>query len=137
MSRFRPVAEGFIVAPQIDLEDLEAAAAAGVVLVINNRPDGEEPGQPASAEVARAADALGLAYRHIPVRGGPGPVEVETMRAATSGAEGPVLAYCRSGTRSILTWALGQAVSGERTRAELVALGQAAGYDLDRMLPAF
>jgi uncharacterized protein (TIGR01244 family) len=134
MSDIRQVTEDFAVAPQIAPEDMAAAAKAGFVLVINNRPDGEVPDQPDSAEMAAAAKAAGLAYVHIPVRGGPTPDQVEAVAEAVAGAKGPVLAFCRSGTRSINTWSLGQAASGARPRDELVRLGAAAGYDLSGVL---
>lgn len=136
MSEFRKVTEDFSVAPQISLDDLARARAEGFVLVINNRPDGEQPGQPTSAQVEAAARAAGLAYAHVPVVGGPGPDEVEEVRLAIAEAEGPVLAFCRSGTRSIVTWSIGQALSGARPRGELVSLGAAAGYDLSGVLGA-
>ncbi len=134
MSDFRQVTDDFSVSPQISLDDLPAAAAQGFKLVINNRPDGEQPGQPSSAEVEAAARAAGLDYVHIPVVGQPTPDQVEANRLAVAEAEGPVLAYCRSGTRSIVTWSLGQALSGERPRGELVSLGRGAGYDLSSVL---
>jgi uncharacterized protein (TIGR01244 family) len=112
------------------------AARLGFRTLINNRPDGEAPDQPPSQAFAEAAKAAGLAYFHIPVRGGPGPAEVEQMREAVQASEGPVLAFCRSGTRSINTWSIGQALSGARPRSELVELGRAAGYDLSGVLGA-
>jgi uncharacterized protein (TIGR01244 family) len=134
MSEFRKVTEDFSVAPQISPDDIAAAADQGFVLVINNRPDGEAPDQPSSARMEAAARAAGVAYAHIPVRGGPNVEQVEAVQAAIASAEGPVLAFCRSGTRSIITWSLGQAGSGARDRAELVRLGQQAGYDLSGVL---
>jgi uncharacterized protein (TIGR01244 family) len=130
MTDFRHVTDEFSVAPQIAIADVGEAKAQGFTAIICNRPDGEDPGQPTAAEVAAAARAAGLTYTHIPVRGAPGPAEVEAMRQAVDAADGPVLAYCRSGTRSITTWSIGQAMSGARERGELVALGRAAGYDL-------
>jgi len=130
MTDFRHVTDELSVAPQISVADVAQAKAQGFAAIVCNRPDGEEPGQPSAAEIADAARAAGLAYTHIPVRGAPGPAEVEAMRQAVDAAEGPVLAYCRSGTRSITTWSIGQAMSGARERGELVALGRAAGYDL-------
>jgi len=135
MSEFRYVTDQLSVAPQISLADLAAAAAQGFRLVINNRPDGEDPAQPTSAEVEAAARAAGLDYAYIPVRGGPTPEQVAAERELLSRTEGPVLAFCRSGTRSIVTWSLGQAQSGERSRDELVRLGAGAGYDLSGVLP--
>ncbi len=127
MADIRPVTSDFAVAPQLDLEDLAAAKARGYVLLINNRPDHEAPDQPTSAEMKAAAEAEGLAYLHVPVVGRPGDAEVQAVAEAIAAAEGPVLAFCRSGTRSIVTWSLGQK---DRPRAELIRLGQAAGYDL-------
>lgn len=133
MSDFRQVTETFAVAPQIAVADLAEAARRGFALVINNRPDGEAPDQPPSAEMAEAAKAAGLAYKHIPVRGMASPDQVAEMAEAVSEAGGPVLAFCRSGTRSITTWALGEAAKG-RDRAELARLAAAAGYDLAPVL---
>jgi len=134
MTDFRKVTDDFSVAPQITLEDLAEAKAQGFRLVINNRPDGEQPGQPSSAKMEAAAKAAGLDYAHIPVMGGPRPEQVEAVRLAIDEAEGPVLAFCRSGTRSIVTWSIGQALSGARSRGELVSLGAEAGYDLSGVL---
>ena len=78
-----------------------------------------------------AARAAGLDYVHIPVVGRPSGAQVEAMRAAVAGAQGKVLAYCRSGTRSITIWALGS----DQPRGTLVQLGAAAGYDLGAILP--
>ena len=134
MSDFRRVTGQVSVSPQIDLADIDEAARQGFRLVINNRPDGEAPGQPTSGEVEAAAHRAGLAYAHIPVRGGPTPAQAEAMRELIAQAGGPTLAFCRSGTRSIVTWALGQVMAGA-PRDELVAAGAAAGYDLDAVLP--
>jgi uncharacterized protein (TIGR01244 family) len=134
MSSIRPVTEDFSVSPQIALSDLKIAASQGVKRIICNRPDDEEPGQINSAEARAETQALGMSYVHIPVRGGPTPDQVEEMRVAIAEAGGPVLAYCRSGTRSIVTWAIGQMVSGAREASELIALGTAAGYDLSSVL---
>ena len=134
MTDFRHVPDDFSAAPQINLADVAEARRRGFTAIICNRPDGEDPGQPSAAEIAAAAEAAGLTYAHIPVRGAPGPAEVEAMRQAVDAASGPVLAYCRSGTRSITTWAIGQAMSGAMERGELVALGREAGYDLSGVL---
>jgi uncharacterized protein (TIGR01244 family) len=134
MTGFRRVTDSLSVSPQIAVEDLDRAAREGFVLVINNRPDDEEPGQPSSAQIEAAAKAAGLDYVHVPVRGGPTHDQVEDVRRAVEGAEGPVLAFCRSGTRSIVTWSLGQAASGSADRATLVRQGADAGYDLAGVL---
>jgi uncharacterized protein (TIGR01244 family) len=134
MSDFRRVNDRISVSPQIALSDIDEAARQGFRLVVNNRPDGEAPDQPPSREFEAAAAAAGLAYAHIPVHGGPTPEQVESMRKLVEQTPGPVLAFCRSGTRSIVTWALGQSQAGA-PRAELVAAGRGAGYDLDPILP--
>ena len=135
MSDFRRVNDSLSVSPQVAEADMARAAAEGFVLVINNRPDGEDPSQPSGAAIEAAARAAGLDYLYVPVRGGPTPDQVETVRAAVEAANGPVLAFCRSGTRSIVTWSIGQALAGV-DRQTLVEQGLGAGYDLSGVLPA-
>lgn len=134
MSDFRRVTDSLSVSPQVTEADMARAAAEGFVLVINNRPDGEDPSQPSGAAIEAAARAAGMDYLHVPVRGGPTPDQVETVRAAVDAAGGPVLAFCRSGTRSIVTWSIGRALAGE-DRQTLVDRGLQAGYDLSGVLP--
>ncbi|NLS26867.1 Beta-lactamase hydrolase-like protein [Sphingomonas sp. S2M10] len=128
--------ESISVAPQIRPEDVPALAAAGFAHIINNRPEGEEYGQPSGAEIAEAAEAAGLGYTAIPVTpGGFSMAQVEAMAEALRSAQGPVLAYCRSGTRSCNLWALATAYKGGEPDA-LVAKGAGAGYDLSGIRPA-
>ena len=134
MADFRRVTDDFTTAPQISVADVDEAARQGFRTIINNRPDGEEPTQPRAAEIEAAARAAGLAYHHIPVVGAPTPQQVEATQAVLQDADEPVLAFCRSGTRSIVTWSLSQAISGARDRGELVSLGREAGYDLTNVL---
>ncbi|MFN3583320.1 TIGR01244 family sulfur transferase [Phenylobacterium sp.] len=134
MTDFRRVTEDLSVSPQIAVEDVAEAARQGFRTIINNRPDGEAPDQPPSREFEAAAQAAGLAYFHVPVVGGPTPQQVETVARIVDDAAKPVLAFCRSGTRSIVIWSLGQAASGARGRDELVKLGRDAGYDLSGVL---
>jgi uncharacterized protein (TIGR01244 family) len=123
------------VAPQIDPAQMADIAAAGFVAIVNNRPDDEEPGQPSGAEIQAAAEAAGLAYTAIPVtHAGFGHGQLDAMRAVLDAADGPVLAYCRSGTRSCNLWALAEAKAGADS-AELVAKAQGAGYDLSGIRP--
>jgi uncharacterized protein (TIGR01244 family) len=133
MADIRTVTTDFAVAPQLELEDMAEAARRGFKLIINNRPDGEAPGQPTADEMRHAAEAAGLAYVHIPVRGGPTTGEIEAVQTAVDGASGPVLAFCRSGTRSIITWSVGRAQSGT-AREDLIDLAREAGYDLSSVL---
>jgi uncharacterized protein (TIGR01244 family) len=130
MTDFRHVTDDLSVSPQISVADVDEAARLGFKTLINNRPDGEDPAQPSGHEIEAAARAAGLAYFHIPVRGGPTGEQVETTRKVLAEAAHPVLAFCRSGTRSIVTWSLSEAMSGARSRDELIGLGRAAGYDL-------
>lgn len=135
MTLFRALTPAFSVAPQIAPADVPAAAAAGFRLIVNNRPDGEEPGQVGGAEIAAAAEAAGLSYVAIPVSpGGFSPAQVEALTAAVDGAGGPVLAFCRSGTRSTMLWALAEARRGTDP-AELVAVAARQGYDLAPLRP--
>ncbi len=131
MTAFRKVTDTFAVSPQISLDDVAVAAAGGVTLVINNRPDGEDAGQPPGSVMEAAARQAGLDYVHIPIVGRPSPAQVDAMKAAISSASGKVLAYCRSGTRSITVWALG----ADAPRESVLSQSRAAGYDLSGMLP--
>jgi uncharacterized protein (TIGR01244 family) len=134
MSDFRRVTDQLSVAPQISVADVAEAARRGFRLIINNRPDGETPDQPSGAEIEAAARAAGLDYAHIPVVGGPTPAQVAQEREVLATAKGPVLAFCRSGTRSIVTWSIGEAEAGAHSRGDLIDLGRAAGYDLSGVL---
>ena len=133
MTQFRKVTDRLEVSPQITPEEARAAAAGGVALIINNRPDGEQPGQPTNAEIEAAARAGGADYLYLPVVGRPTPDQAKAQAAAVAAAKGPVLAFCRSGTRSITTWALGEAAAGH-DKAELARLAADAGYDLSAAL---
>ena len=133
MPQFRKVTDSFQVSPQITPDEAREALAAGVVLIINNRPDGEAPDQTPSAEIEAVARAGGAYFVSIPFAGRTTPEQAKAQAAAVAGAKGPVLAYCRSGTRSITAWALGEAAGG-RDRNELVKLAQGAGYDLAPVL---
>jgi uncharacterized protein (TIGR01244 family) len=121
--------EQMLIAGQIQPRDAAAAAALGVTMIVNNRPDGEEPGQPAGAEIEAAAKAAGLGYAHLPVAGGIAPGQAEAMAAILDAAEGKVLAFCRSGTRSAYLWALARSLRGVDGET-LAAQAAAAGYDL-------
>ncbi|MCZ8135610.1 MAG: TIGR01244 family sulfur transferase [Porphyrobacter sp.] len=130
MSGFRKLTENVFVSPQLALEDVAAAAAAGVAMIVNNRPDGEEPDAPQGDEISAAAAAAGLNYVAIPVgHSGFSEPQVDAMIAALEQAEGPILAYCRSGTRSTFLWALAAAKQGENPDTIARAAMQ-AGYDI-------
>lgn len=100
--------------------------------IINNRPDGEEPGQPTSAEIEAEARRLGLDYIHLPVV--PGKIiddQVRKFSEVIAHHEGPILAFCRTGTRSATLWALSQ--SGKRTPDDILKTAAGAGYDLSSL----
>ncbi|WP_157216474.1 TIGR01244 family sulfur transferase [Flavisphingomonas formosensis] len=127
---FRTLDDTIMVAGQVNPADIAEAAALGVTFVINNRPDEEQPGQPAGSEIEAAAKKAGLGYAAIPItHAGFSMNQVEAMRAALEAAPGKVLAFCRSGTRSTLVWALARATMGDAPDA-LAAKAEAAGYDL-------
>lgn len=109
----RQLDETTMVSGQIGPADVPALAEQGVTMIINNRPDGEDQGQPLSAELEAAAQAAGVDYRHIPIARGIGPSDVEAMgEALRSGSGGKVLAFCRSGSRSTLAWAVARREEG-------------------------
>lgn len=132
---FRKVDEHFFVASQLEPDDFVAARDQGVRTIVNNRPDGEVWGQLSSAEAEGLAREAGMDYVHIPVVSGQMTREdVDAMRRALAERDGPVLAYCRSGTRSCHLWALGSAADG-RPASEIVEGAAGAGYDLAPMRP--
>lgn len=130
MSDFRQLTDSVWASPQITIADVAEAARQGFATIINNRPDGEEAGQPGGAEIAAAAAEHGLGYLAIPVSpGGFTQPQVAAMAEALDAAEGKVLAYCRSGTRSTCLWALANASAGVDP-GQLTAAAAGAGYDL-------
>lgn len=127
---FHQIVDGLFASPQIGLADVAQAKAQGIALIINNRPEGESPDQAPGAEIEAAARAAGIDYVAIPVtHAGFSEPQVAAMAAALEGARGPVLAYCRSGTRSTLLWALARASKGAQPE-ELASAAAGAGYDL-------
>lgn len=127
---FRKLTDDVYASPQIGLDEVEQARSLGVRLIVNNRPEGESDDQLAGAEIAKAAAAAGIDYVAIPVtHAGFAEHQVTAMADALAAAQGPVLAYCRSGTRSTLLWALAQAKAGEDPDT-LTEQAADAGYDL-------
>jgi uncharacterized protein (TIGR01244 family) len=117
------------VAGQVAPDEMEALRSSGIAMIVNNRPDGEEPGQPAAAAIEAAATAAGIGYRFIPVRGAVSEAQIIAMADALRAAQGPVVAFCRSGTRSTFLWALARARIGDEAEA-LIAKAAAAGFNL-------
>ncbi|HEY5458240.1 MAG TPA: TIGR01244 family sulfur transferase [Sphingomicrobium sp.] len=115
---------------QISPEDIDGLKALGVTLIVNNRPDGEDVGQPESDDIEAAAKAAGIDYRHVPIARGLGPSDIEAMREAMHAAgEGKLFAFCRSGNRSTLAWAVARSEDGVPTE-ELHRQANQAGFDL-------
>ena len=123
------VSETFAISPQLEPSEMCELADAGFNVVICNRPDGEEPGQPTVASMREAAEAAGLAFHHIPVSGGEfPPAAVKAFGKVREEADGKVLAFCRTGTRSITLDALAN-VENE-TAGDRINRAKRAGYDL-------
>lgn len=119
-----------LVSGQIRPEEVAGLAEQGVTMLINNRPDGEETDQPLAADIEAAAEAAGISYRHVPVLRGIGPADVEAMQEALRGAQGgQALAFCRSGNRSALTWALAMRAEG-LAREEIEQRVTDAGFNV-------
>lgn len=126
----RPLTDRYAVSPQIAPEDLPALRAAGYTTIIDNRPDGEIPPPLRAAEMRRAAESAGFAFVDNPVIGGAITLDnVTRQREAIDAATGPVLAYCASGNRSSIVWALANA--GRMPTDELIALPARHGYRLE------
>jgi uncharacterized protein (TIGR01244 family) len=130
-----PLTPGLSVAGRLDRSDIEALAKAGVRTILNNRPDGEDPGQLPAADARRLAESLGLSYRHIPVTAATlTRADVDAFAAALREAATPVVAHCRSGTRSTLLWALTRMREGADP---LALITEAARHGIDiASLPA-
>ncbi len=129
------LAQGLSVAGRLDRADIEALAEAGVRTIVNNRPDGEDPGQLPAAEARQLAEAHGIAYHHIPITAASlTRADVDAFAATLREAEAPVVAHCRSGTRSTLLWALARLREGADPLS-LVAEAARHGIDI-AALPA-
>ncbi|HTV89943.1 MAG TPA: TIGR01244 family sulfur transferase [Stellaceae bacterium] len=129
------LAPGVSAAAALDRDDIEALAAAGVRTIVNNRPDGEDWGQLPAAEAQALAAAHGIAYHHIPFTGPTlSKADVDAFAAVLASAPHPIVAHCRSGTRSTLLWALVRLRAGDDPAA---LIAQAARYGIDiAALPA-
>jgi uncharacterized protein (TIGR01244 family) len=109
----RQLGDRMMVSGQVAPHEVAGLAEQGVTVLVNNRPDGEEPGQPLASEIEDAAAVAGIAYHFVPIIRGIGPADVESMQQALRGAEGgKLLAFCRSGTRSALALALARREDG-------------------------
>jgi uncharacterized protein (TIGR01244 family) len=124
-----PFTSGLSVAGRLDRAEIDALAGAGVRTIVNNRPDGEDPGQLPAAEARRIAEAHGIAYHHIPITAATlSRADVDAFAAVLRGAPAPVVAHCRSGTRSALLWALTRMREGANA---LSLVAEAARHGID------
>jgi sulfide:quinone oxidoreductase len=129
------LAPGLSAAGKLDRNDIEALARAGVRTIVNNRPDGEDPGQLPAAEARRLAEAHGIAYHHIPVTAATlSRADVDAFASVLASAPQPVVVHCRSGTRSTLLWSLVRMREGADP---LALINEAARHGIDiAALPA-
>ena len=125
----RQLDDSLMVSGQVAPYEVAGLAEQGVTMLVNNRPDGEEAGQPLASEIEDAAKGAGIGYRFVPIIRGIGPADVEEMQSAMRDAkDGKLLAFCRSGTRSALALALAKRDEGTSAE-EVIAQLNAAGFD--------
>jgi uncharacterized protein (TIGR01244 family) len=118
-----------LVSGQVAPHEVAGLAEQGVTVLVNNRPDGEEPDQPLAGDIEDAAAAAGITYRFVPIMRGIGPADVEAMQEALGEAEGgQMLAFCRSGTRSALAVGLARREQGASAEEVHRCLSE-AGFD--------
>jgi len=133
---FRKINDSISVSPQISIADVDKIKAAGFVAIVNNRPDAEDQIQPISSDLQARALKLGLDFYHIPVSSIPSLAhvasEVALVAKILAETNGPILFFCRTGTRSSRLWALSQL--GILAEHEIIGMTARAGYDLDEFL---
>lgn len=128
----RPITPAYAVSPQIAPEDIPAIAAAGFTTILCNRPDAEVPADLSAAAIRIVAEAAGLTFVDNPVTHQTLNMDIVSVQtAAMTASDGPVLAYCASGTRSSIVWSLGQA--GQMPVDAIITATAKAGYDLGGM----
>ena len=132
---FRKLSDTVFASPQISTNDVDEAKRQGIALIVNNRPEGESEDQTPGADIEAEAIAAGMDYIAIPItHAGFSQGQVQAMAAALEGAKGPILAYCRSGTRSTLLWALAEASRGGNPQ-KISGQAAQAGYDISPVRP--
>lgn len=128
----RQLTPRFYVSPQISAEDMPAICATGITAIVCNRPDPEVPESHCADAMRTAAEAAGLRFEVQPLtHQSMVPDVIAANRALGAATDDVVLAYCASGTRSCIAWALGAAGSMEPD--EIIAAARDAGYDLGNM----
>ncbi|WP_370401169.1 TIGR01244 family sulfur transferase [Sulfitobacter sp. JB4-11] len=130
----RQLTSRYYVAPQIACEDMDDLRAAGITLILCNRPDMEVPPSHQAEAIRAAAEAAGLKFAEQPLtHQSLVPDVIATNRKLGADTDEVVLAYCASGTRSCIAWALGEA--GDRPADEIMQAARDAGYDLTNIAP--
>lgn len=130
----RKIDDTISVSPQVSYADVAEAARLGFRTLVANRPDKEEFGQPAMADIEAAARENGMTWVYMPVESGNvSDDDVERFGAMIQDSDKPVLAFCRSGTRCTVLWAL-NAVRGASTE-EVLGKASSAGYDISGLAP--
>ena len=125
----RQLDERTLVSGQVAPHEVAGLAEQGITMLVNNRPDGEEDGQPLASEIEEAAAEAGIAYRFVPIIRGIGPADVDAMQQALrETADGKLLAFCRSGTRSAFAVALAKREEGA-SADEVSSCLVSAGFD--------
>ena len=110
--RYTKLSDHYAVSMQIDADDVEYYASEGFTIIVCNRPDGEDYGQPNSASIREACDQHGIEFHMLPIDGpAVEPQTVQQFLDVMRNAEGPVLGYCRTGTRSAILWQLASQAS--------------------------
>ena len=131
----RPITPRYAVSPQITVEDVPAIAAAGFAKVICNRPNIEVPANMQSDAIGQAVRDAGMEYEVLELTHQTmTPENVALQRELAESCSGPVLAYCASGTRCSVVWALGQC--DRMSTDDILSATTNAGYMLDNLRPA-
>jgi uncharacterized protein (TIGR01244 family) len=134
MADIRQINSHVSVAPQISVADVKAIAAQGFKTIMNNRPDGESPEQTPSSVIEAEAKANNIDYVYLPIVSSNITAQnIEDFGKVLSGKPGPILAYCRTGTRCTNMWAMAEA--GTCGTDQLLKQAQDAGYDLRALVP--
>ncbi|GGC71839.1 TIGR01244 family sulfur transferase [Marinobacter halophilus] len=130
----RKIDDSISVAPQIAITDVSEIARLGFKTLVANRPDREEPGQPAMADIEAAAAEHGLKWVYMPVESGNiTDADVDQFATMIRDADTPVFAFCRSGTRCTVLWSLSNA--RELEPQDILSKAQQAGYDMTGLIP--
>ena len=133
---FKQISENYAAHGQILPQHMAEIASLGFKTVINNRPDGEETGQPLGVELKAAAEVAGLSYAFIPMTVPTLSPELVTQHhTAIEASNGPVFAFCRSGTRSTVLWALTQVRFHGHSISDVISAAGQQGYDLSGVAP--